>query len=66
MGCRTRVSIERGVHGAVGGLQGKTNERRKGYAYGEQRSESKSIGLLRSGEAMIEELEGFYERGVKR
>ena len=32
MGCGTRVLIDRGVHGVVGGLQGNEKERRKAYA----------------------------------
>ena len=66
MGCGMRVSIEGEVHGVVGGFQGNANERTKAYAHGEQRSEFRSIGLFRSGEAMIEWSKGFYERGVKR
>lgn len=66
MGCGTRVLIEGGVHGVVGGFNGSEKERRKANAYGEQRSEFRSIGLFRSGEAMIEWSKGFYERGVKR
>ena len=61
-----RVSIEGGIHGVVGGLHGNANERTKAYAYGEQSSKSRSRGSLRSGEAMMEWIEGFYERGVKR
>lgn len=66
MGCGMRVSIEGGIHGVVGGLHGNANERTKAYAYGEQSSKSRSMGSFRSGEAMIEWIEGFYERGVKR
>ena len=66
VGCGTRLSIEGEVHGVVGGFQGNANERTKAYAYGEQSSESRSIGSFRSGEAMIEWSEGFYEMGVKR